>query len=160
MLPAAAPLEPTTAPSGEHAGQWVLIIERDVPSLVHLTDLIKGWGLAVQTAADLDEALETLQEEPAGCLLVLLAAALSPRETCDTIATLLKYNPLSTTTVAVMGDAGATVATAPLRDACLAAGAITFLPKPVDPADLRAVLAGLPAFAGNATPASQSGQAQ
>ncbi|HYN78666.1 MAG TPA: ATP-binding protein, partial [Lamprocystis sp. (in: g-proteobacteria)] len=41
-------------PGDEHAGQWVLIVDRDVPTLAQLADLIKGWGLAGQTAADLD----------------------------------------------------------------------------------------------------------
>ncbi|HYN78702.1 MAG TPA: response regulator, partial [Lamprocystis sp. (in: g-proteobacteria)] len=114
--------------------------------------------LAVQTAADLDEALETLQEESAGCLLVLLAAASTPRETCDTIATLLQRGQVFTITAAVMG-AVSDEATS-LRDACLAAGAMAFLPKPVDPAELRAVLARIPAFAGDGTVARQSGQTQ
>ena len=52
------------AKGGDYAGHWVLIVERDVASSGGgLTRMLESFGLRVQTAADLDEALETLQEE-------------------------------------------------------------------------------------------------
>jgi len=121
------------------SGRWVLIIERDVRSLVHLTDLIRAEGLLVQTAADLEEALETLQEDPQGCALVLLAAQVSERETCDTIKSLLKQDHDRETAVAVLGDAQAQAQI----EACRASGAVAFLAKPVEAQALHAVLTGL-----------------
>jgi signal transduction histidine kinase/CheY-like chemotaxis protein len=138
--------EPPNQPNRDNPGHWVLIIDRDVPTLVHLSGLIGASGLAVQSAADLDEALETLQEEPAGCLLVILSALVSERETCDTITMLLKHHRVYGTAVAVMTEATNPVVVERLRDACLAAGAIAVLPKPVDAAGLRMVMTGLLAF--------------
>ncbi len=148
LPPVVAPAleEPSTTPSAAHPGEWVLIIDRDVPTLVHLAGLIGAYGLGVQTAADLDEALETLQEEPAGCRLILLAALMSSPETCDTIATLLKQNQGHGTAVAVMGEAAAAAQSA----ACRAAGAVAFLTMPVTSGALAAVVAALPEPGGGA----------
>ena len=125
-----------------------MIIDRDAQCLVHLAGLISAHGLAVQSAGDLDEALETLREEPKGCLLVLLAARVSARETCDTIIRLSKENQAQAIAVAVMGDALAEAQS----DACRAAGALAFLPTPVAPAALQAVLAALPTSGGTGSP--------
>ncbi len=132
----AAPVEPS--------GQWVLIVDRDVPSLVQLADLLGRCGLSVQTAADLDEALETIQEDPKGCLLILLAAQSSATETCDTIRALLERNQGGGAAVAVLGDALART----WAEDCREAGALTVLAKPVDPERLRSLLIGLPDFGG------------
>lgn len=64
--------------------RWVLLLERDIENLLELTDDLKTLGLRVQTAADVDEALETLQEDPA-CALVMLGALAEPTDTCDSI---------------------------------------------------------------------------
>jgi DNA-binding response OmpR family regulator len=119
---------------------WVLILDRDVKSLVRLTELIGLEGLSVQTAADLDEALETLQEDPRGCLLVLVAAHASQDDTCDTIGALMQYNRDHGTAVAVLGDEQ----TRSQLRACRAAGALDLIAKPVAPCDLRDLLHGLP----------------
>ncbi len=143
------------APAFQPSGQWALIVDRDVPSLVHLAAQLNRCGLSVQTAADLDEALETLQEDPEGCLLVLLAAGSSASETCDTIAALLKENQGGSAVVAVLGNA----ATESWGDACRAAGALALLTKPVEPERLRTVLLGLPAFGGTCRPADSEASA-
>nr|WP_295447033.1 ATP-binding protein [uncultured Thiodictyon sp.] len=139
---AAAP----TAANAPDAGHWVLIIDRDVHRLVHLAGLISAEALAVQSAVDLDEALETLQEEPGTCVLVLLAARVSVADTCDTITYLLKENQERGTAVAVMGDA----LTQGQADACRAAGALAFLSTPVAATALRSVLCAR--APGSATP--------
>ncbi|MFZ0790281.1 MAG: response regulator, partial [Chromatiaceae bacterium] len=128
----------------ELSDRWVLIIDRDVRSLVHLAELIRAEGLLVQTAADLEEALETLQEDPEGCVLVLLAAQVSEAETCDTIKSLLKQDHDRETAIAVLGDAEAQAQT----EACRASGAVAFLAKPVEAHALHTVLAGLHPSAG------------
>lgn len=115
---------------------WVLIIERDVKTLVELTSDLTGRGLRVQTAADLDEALETLHEEGEGCALVLLAAQMSVQMTCDTIQALLEQNAGAHPAVAVIGP---TEREGQIDD-CLGVGAVGFLSKPIDPERLSALL--------------------
>lgn len=131
----------TLGTEGIGTGPWVLIIDRDVRSLVHLAGLITARGYGVRTAADLDEALETLQEEQEDCALVLLAALVSEAETCDTIATLLKHHRNNDTglRVAVVGDP----ATESLLTTCSSAGAAGFLTKPVEADTLYLLLPSL-----------------
>jgi signal transduction histidine kinase/CheY-like chemotaxis protein len=147
--PAQAPPPDSGPPAPAPAGRWVLIVDRDVPSLVHLARLLESRGLAVQAAADLAEAIETLQEDAGGCVLTLLAPLSSERETCDTIATLLKQNQgpgrALQVPLAVLGEAG----DEPRLWACREAGAVAFLAKPVATAALDALLATLPALAAN-----------
>jgi signal transduction histidine kinase/CheY-like chemotaxis protein len=119
------------------SGGWVLIVERDVKTLVQLASELSRRDLRVQTAADLDEALETLQEEGEGCELVLLAAGMSDEMTCATIRTLLSRSTGPHPAVAVLGDRTAKTRVAD----CLGAGAVEFLSKPIDPDQLTALLA-------------------
>lgn len=116
---------------------WVLIIERDVKTLVQLASDLSRRGLRVQTSADLDEALETLQEEGEGCELVLLAAQMSAAMTCDTIVQLLQRTQGPHPVVAVLGEPGSEVQ----MDGCLGVGAIDFLSKPIDAEQLSRLLA-------------------
>ncbi|MGE5154501.1 MAG: ATP-binding protein [Bdellovibrio bacteriovorus] len=140
-------ISPQTArdePLGSEAigsGPWVLIIDREARSLVHLAGLITARGYGVRTAADLDEAVETLQDEPEDCALVLLAALVSEAGTCDTIATLLKHHRNRDTgpRVAVVGDPW----TESLLANCSSAGALAFLTKPVTAEALYQLLPGL-----------------
>lgn len=136
------PSEAPLATEGADSGAWVLIIDRDVRSLVNLTGLITARGYRVCTAADLDEALETLQEEPEDCALVLLGAQLSEAATCDTIATLLKQhqNRESGWRIAVVADAP----TESLLSACANAGAVAVLTKPVEGQSLHPLLPSPP----------------
>jgi CheY-like chemotaxis protein len=62
----------------------VLLVERDVHSLVAIAAQLEALGVRVQTAADGEEALETLQDER-DCALLLLAFPASPLDSCDTI---------------------------------------------------------------------------
>jgi CheY-like chemotaxis protein len=55
----------------------VLLVERDVHSLVAIAAQLEALGVRVQTAADGEEALETLQEER-DCALLLLASRPHP----------------------------------------------------------------------------------
>ncbi len=139
--------EPTPAPAsdtpaavkaevdGAYRGHWVLLVEREVQSLVTGTALIESLGLGVQTAADADEAIETLNEEP-GCSLILLARLVSAQNTCDTIRMIRGQGAAQETPLVVIGDA-------PDRgdeDLFRAAGASGFLRKPLDGAAFQAVL--------------------
>ncbi|QIK37870.1 response regulator [Caldichromatium japonicum] len=66
--------------ASERDAPWALVIERDVKTLVTLTSALSQAGMGVQTAADFDEASETLREEGQGCALVLAAAQLLPEQ--------------------------------------------------------------------------------
>ena len=129
-LPQSSHADETLRAEGVGSGPWVLIIDRDVRSLVHLAGLISARGYGVQTAADVDEALETLQEEAEDCVLVLLADLVSEPGTCDTISTLLKQNRNEPRgpRVAVVGDR----ATESMLADCRNAGAVAYLTKPVE----------------------------
>ncbi len=128
--------QPPAQPHPTSEDRWVLIIERDAKTLVELTSDLSRRGLRVQTAADLDEALETLLEEGEGCALVLLAAQMSVQMTCDTIQAILKQSLCAHPAVAVIGPSAAEGQI----DGCLEAGAVGFLSKPIDPERLTALL--------------------
>jgi signal transduction histidine kinase/CheY-like chemotaxis protein len=125
------------APGGAGARGWVLVVERDVKTLVQLASELSRHDLRVQTAADLDEALETLQEEGEDCDLVLLAAALSSDITCATIRSILSRTSGQRPVVAVLGDHAVPHQTLE----CANAVPVRWLDRPVDPGQLAALLA-------------------
>jgi signal transduction histidine kinase/CheY-like chemotaxis protein len=136
---APAPVEeppPATAPEPAYAGHWVLLVERDVRSLVEETRLLESFGLRVQTAADADEALETLQEE-GDCSLILLARLVPGQNSCDTIRTIRGSGQFGTPPLVVIGSA----ADEDERSQLLGCGADGFVAKPVAREELEAVLA-------------------
>ena len=129
--------QPPSEPSSERLfpGHWVLLVEREVQGLVAETALLESLGLGVQTAADADEAMETLQEEPE-CALVLLATQMSPDNTCDTIRAIRGNERYRQLPIVVMGTPEDTPEVARFR----AAGADGFLTKPVDRKEIEALL--------------------
>ncbi|QGU33324.1 hybrid sensor histidine kinase/response regulator [Thermochromatium tepidum] len=129
-------VEDGTEPLSGPGTPWVLIIERDVKTLVQLTSELSRRGLRVQTAADLDEALETLREEGEGCALILLAVSGSTETTCDTIQTLLIETSWPHPVVAVMVNPGSD----PRLADCPRGGEVARLNKPVAPEALTALL--------------------
>ena len=127
-----------TASTRPDDDRWVLVIERDVQTLVQLASELSQRGVRIQTAADLDEAQETLQEDGTSCALILLAAQPSVETTCATIRDLLRHAPEPSPTVAVLDDKGEDW----MRTACLDVGAIEVLAKPVDVGRLVELLDG------------------
>jgi len=130
--------EPPGEPQVEEtfAGHWVLLVERDVQSLVTATSLLESLGLGVLTAADADEAVETLQEE-GNCSLLLLAIQVSAENTCDTIRLIRSDERYRGLPIVVVGNAEDVAH----RARFVAAGADGFVTKPVDRGDLKAALA-------------------
>ncbi|TVQ89828.1 MAG: response regulator [Chromatiaceae bacterium] len=110
--------------------QWVLLVEREVQSLVAVTAQLEAMGLAVQTAADGEEAVETLTEER-DCALLLLGASAAPATTCDTIQRIREEAGFAALPIVIVGEFDADH-----RRRCRAAGACGFLGKPIDPAAL------------------------
>ncbi|MEJ2426777.1 MAG: response regulator, partial [Candidatus Thiodiazotropha sp.] len=95
-----------------------------------------SFGLSVQTAADGDEALETLREEEYCCSAVLLAAFSDERNSCDTIETIRGQEAFQTLPILVL-DAAAD----PDREARYRrSGADGCLCKPIDRDELETAL--------------------
>jgi CheY-like chemotaxis protein len=115
-------------------GHWVLLVERDVQSLVSVTAQLEALGVRVQTAADGEEALETLQEER-DCSLLLLAAPASQERSCDTILRVRQEIGPRKPAIVILGDLDEAQ-----RLRCLEAGADGFLSKPVGTEALAAAL--------------------
>jgi signal transduction histidine kinase/CheY-like chemotaxis protein len=117
------------------AGHWVLLVEREVQGLVAETALLESLGLQVQTAADADEALETLQEERE-CALVLLATLMSVENTCGTIRAIRAHEQYRQLHIIVLGS----LADAPQEARFRTAGADGFVTKPLDRSQIVALL--------------------
>jgi signal transduction histidine kinase/CheY-like chemotaxis protein len=128
---------PAEDPSAERlfAGHWVLLIEREVQGLVAETALLESLGLRVQTAADADEAIETLQEE-GECAVVLLATLMSAENTCDTIKAIRSNEQFRELQIVVMGAP----VNAQEQALFFSAGADGFLAKPVRRDEIVALL--------------------
>lgn len=124
-----------SAPSRRFADHWALLVERDVQALVSMTALLERLGVRALTAADLGEALDTLQDE-GPCGVILLATLVSARDTCDTIQAIFNHQSERHIPVVVMGHPEDH---AQLAD-CGPPGTWHFLPKPVAPAALEALL--------------------
>jgi CheY-like chemotaxis protein len=132
--PASPDTPPPAAPQPEFGDHWVLLVERDVQCLVTATSELEALGVRVQTAADADEALETLQEEH-GCALLLLAASASIEESC---ATIRRINDEATTAgppIHIIGELDEAQ-----QQQCRNAGADGFLAKPLDRTALTTIL--------------------
>ncbi len=125
---------PSDPMPGDH---WALLIERDIQTLVQLASHLSQYGLRVQIAADLDEALETLQEEASGCALLILAAQMSAEMTCDTIQRLLQRTPDLHPVVILLN----TPETIGQIERCRQPGVIDVLAKPIDVNQLNDILA-------------------
>ncbi|ESQ17488.1 MAG: response regulator [Thiohalocapsa sp. PB-PSB1] len=122
---------PTGRGRGEH---WVLLLERDVHSLVTIAAQLEALGVRVQTAADGEEALETLQDER-DCALLLLATPVSQQQSCDTITAVRTQLGLGNLPIVMLGDMDQAQ-----RQQCLEAGASGFLEKPIVIESLEAML--------------------
>lgn len=121
--------DPETADT-DYANQWVLLVEREVQSLVAVTAELEALGLQVQTAADEEEAFETLSEEH-DCSMLLLASCLEASDTCATIKRLRQTERLSNLPILVLGNLDTAE-----QARCLEAGACCILQKPIEPAAL------------------------
>ena len=142
---------PPREPDQAFAGCWVLLVEREAASLVAHTRLLASLGLRVLTAADAEEARETLQEET-GCSLILLAEWMSIAHTCDTIGNIRSDAQFGRLPLIVIGTSEETEASARYLDA----GAKGFLSKPVAPERLEAVLTAALGMAGETPSTGQA----
>ena len=117
----------TVAPKRhDYSDQWVLLVEREVQSLVAVTEALETMGLRVQTAADAEEAVETLSEER-GCAMLLLAEHAAVTQPYATIQHIRGLPGLANLPIAVLGGLDTHQ-----RHACRQAGACCFLDKPIE----------------------------
>jgi CheY-like chemotaxis protein len=105
-----------------------------VHSLVTIAAQLEALGVRVQTAADGEEALETLQDER-DCALLLLATPVSQQQSCDTITAVRTQLGLGNLPIVMLGDMDQAQ-----RQQCLEAGASGFLEKPIVIESLEAML--------------------
>ena len=128
------PAEPLV-PVADYQGARILLVDDDVRNLLALTPLLEQWGLDVMAAGDGEEALETL--ESAGEFgLVIMDIMMPGMDGLEVIKQIRKRQALSDLPVIALtaraGDED--------RQQCLAAGANTFVVKPVDPHALKNAL--------------------
>jgi signal transduction histidine kinase/CheY-like chemotaxis protein len=119
-------------------GHWVLLVERDVRSLVAETSLLESLGLRVQTAVDGDEAVETFRED-GPCSFVLVGALSDQENTCDTIRAIRSAEPSGVPPIIVLDETAEPAREAAYREA----GADRSLTKPIDPDQLEERLTNL-----------------
>jgi signal transduction histidine kinase/CheY-like chemotaxis protein len=134
------------------ADHWVLLVERDVQCLVTATSELETLGVRVLTAADADEALETLGDED-DCTLLLLAASASPEESCATIKRIKSEAARKVPPIYVIGDLDITH-----RDRCEEAGIDGIIGKPVQQSKLSRIIRDAIAAANTPTEAPTSAQ--
>ena len=121
--------------TADFEGVRVLLVDDDLRNLLALTPLLEGWGVEVTAAGDGNEALDTLAED-VDYAVVLMDIMMPERDGYDTIRT-IRNDPrlMDLAIVALSAHADPQV-----RERCRSAGADDFLAKPVDPAQLKAVL--------------------
>ena len=134
IRPERTPPESAPAVASLPQNRWVLLVERDVQCLVTATSELEHMGVRVQTAADADEALETLSEER-DCALLLLAASASTEESCARIKRINNDTAGAGPPIYVIGHLDEAQ-----RERCRAAGADGFLAKPLDGRALAGIL--------------------
>jgi signal transduction histidine kinase/CheY-like chemotaxis protein len=123
------------APRADFAGRCVLVVERDVNSLLQLTPLLESWGLRVSVAADTDEALESLREEDS-CAAILLNPEMPGHDGYATIGVIRRERGFGSLPIIVMTDPANTS----LAERCIEAGADDVLTGPLDPTRLKEIL--------------------
>jgi CheY-like chemotaxis protein len=122
-------------PVADYQGVRVLLVDDDVRNLLALTPLLEQWGLDVMAAGDGEEALETL--ESAGEFgLVIMDIMMPGMDGLEVIKQMRKRQVFSDLPVIALTARAADED----RRQCLAAGASTFVVKPVDPHALKNAL--------------------
>ena len=133
---AAAPTEPPRdLPTANFGNRRVLVIEGDVDHLLVLTPLLERWGLRVDAAADVEEALELLREDEGDYALVLLECGMPGEEAYARIEAIRGFSAQRRLPILAM-------ATAVIPESVqhgLAANDV--LVKPLDPGALRDAIA-------------------
>jgi signal transduction histidine kinase/ActR/RegA family two-component response regulator len=122
-------------PVADYRGARVLLVDDDMRNLLALTPLLERWKLDVMAAGDGVEALETLQT--AGAFDLVILDIMMPDMDGYELTRRLRKDPrfMALPIITLTARAGKEE-----QQASLDAGADTFLVKPVEPAELKAML--------------------
>ena len=126
--------EEGAAPEADFSGHTVLVVERELGHLLRLAPLLESWHVQVLGAADLEEALEVLNDEPE-CRTVLLDLDVSGPTACATIQAIRDCISQDGVVILMAEDCASarqTPGVAELVENCLA--------LPADPAGLQEIL--------------------
>ena len=132
----AAGVEREPIPEADFAPHRVLVVDDEVKNLLELVPVLEHWGLRVTAAGDGAEVLETLAED-SNFDLVLMDIMMPGVGGIDVIAHLRARPQLREVPVVAL----ITPADQLDRQACLARGADDVITKPVNPTELRDLLA-------------------
>ena len=125
--------EPELAPNSLQ-GLHVLLMEPDVRSQLHLSGMLRGWGMSLHLADDLDEATESLDELERVDFLMI--DALMPDDgACVTIRKMREHLGDSTVVIGIIPSDRVDAA-----ETCLGQGTDDFVTMPCDAHELSEVL--------------------
>ena len=122
-------------PQADYAGARILVVDDDLRNLLALTPLLENWNIEVAAAGDGREALETLHDD-SNFDLILMDLMMPVLDGFETIRTIRADQHLPSLPVVALSARAA----ADDRNRALACGANDFVSKPVDPAQLKAIL--------------------
>jgi two-component system chemotaxis sensor kinase CheA len=122
-------------PQADYRQARVLLVDDDVRNLLALTPLLEQWNLDVTAAGDGQEALETLETDRDFDLVFMdiMMPGMDGYEVMATLRAQPRFRHLPV--IALTARAGAED-----RQRCLDAGADDCIVKPVDPAELKAMI--------------------
>lgn len=132
----AGDVEQQPLPQADFSSQRVLVVDDEVNNLLELAPVLEHWGLQVTAAGEGGEALETLSEDD-DFDLVLMDIMMPGMGGFDLIARMRARAKLRKIPVVAM----ITRADQLDRQTCLARGADDVLTKPVNPMELKNLLA-------------------
>jgi len=130
----AEPDEEAEPPPSDLHGRHVLLMEPDVRSQLRLSGILRGWGMQLHLADDLEEATETLDELHS--VDFLLIDVLMPHDgACVTIQKMRDHLGAATAVIGLMPGARADA-----RETCLEKGADDVLTLPCEAREVSEVL--------------------
>jgi len=132
------PTQDETRISEELLGKRILIVDNDIHALLALAPQLERWGLAVVAAFDAEEALDTLSED-GPFDLVLIDLDLPNKDGYEAIFRIRARESFKNIPIVAL----ATEYDPEDQERCLATGAVECLAKPVEPFQLKALLAQL-----------------
>lgn len=123
-------VEAPDPPDSRLQGLSLLLVDEDVNDLLSLAPLLERWGIRVNAAGDLEEALETLEDED--IRLVLVDTRVPNGGGCDTIEKIKAQKQFEALPIVALCGEESEAQPPPRVDDCVR--------RPIDPALLKEVL--------------------